>query len=251
MIGSLPVSARGRALFLDVDGTLLEIAESPDAVRVPDRLKELLARLVSQEAGAVALVSGRQLQQLDELFAPYRFAAAGLHGLERRNVQGRYFGVPDSSLATVPAFARARAAMTAFAWHHPELVFEDKESTLALHFRRAPALEEKVAAFVGTLLADLGPAFQLQAGKCVLEIKPAAGSKRTAIEAFMQESPFSGRSPIFIGDDVTDEDGFKAVNALGGDSIRVGAVIATQARWRLPDVRRVIDWLASAVEERT
>src|SRR5262245_14516290 len=121
MDGSLPVSARGRALFLDVDGTLLEIAESPDAVRVPERLKELLARLVSQEAGAVALVSGRQLRQLDELFAPYRFAAAGLHGLERRDAQGSYSGVPDPSLATLPAFARARVAMTSFAWHHPEL----------------------------------------------------------------------------------------------------------------------------------
>jgi trehalose 6-phosphate phosphatase len=249
MDGSLPVSARGRALFLDVDGTLLEIAESPDAVRVPERLKDLLAKLVAREGGAVALVSGRQLRQLDELFAPLKFAAAGLHGLERRDARGRYFGASDPSLATLPAFARARVAMTGFAWHHPELVFEDKGLTLALHFRRAPALESEVAAFVGTLLADLGPSFQLQAGKCVLEIRPATGSKRTAIEAFMKEAPFAGRRPLFVGDDVTDEDGFAAVNALGGDSIRVGPFAGTRARWQLPDVAGVLDWLAAAVEE--
>lgn len=245
---NVPVSAQGRALFLDVDGTLLEIAESPDAVRVPVSLKELLARLVSHEAGAVALVSGRQLLKLDSLFAPLRFPAAGLHGLERRNAEGQIFRFSDASLAALPAFARARAAMTAFAWHHPDLVFEDKGIALGLHYRRAPALEELVTQFVGSLLTDLGPAFHLQAGKCVLEIKPAAGSKRTAIEAFMEEAPFRGRRPVFIGDDVTDEDGFAAVNAFGGDSIRVGQGVATQARALLPDVPSVIAWLARSLD---
>ncbi len=245
--GIVPVSAQGRALFLDVDGTLLEIADSPDAVRVPACLKELLARLVSQEAGAMALVSGRQLVQLDRLFAPQRFAAAGLHGLERRDAQGRYFGSPDASLAVLPAFARARVAMTALALQHPGLFFEDKGLALALHYRRAPALKGLVTQAVDRALVDLGPAFHLQAGKSVLEIKPCTGSKRTAIEAFMQEPPFRGRLPVFVGDDVTDEDGFAAVNALGGDSIRVGPAVATRARWQLPDVPGVLEWLSQSL----
>ncbi len=247
----VPVTARNRALFLDVDGTLLEIADSPDAVRVPAHLKELLARLASQEAGALALVSGRRLTQLDELFAPHRFAAAGLHGVERRDATGEYSRVSHASLAALPGFARARVAMTALAYHHPELLFEDKGLALALHFRRAPALEGEVLTLMNAVLADVGPAFHLQAGKSVLELKPAAGSKRTAIELFMNESPFRGRLPIFVGDDLTDEDGFAAVNAMGGDSIRVGPVAHTVARWHFNDVQQVVAWLSRSLDGET
>jgi len=165
---------------------------------VPACLKELLARLVSQEAGALALVSGRQLIQLDALFAPHRFAAAGLHGLERRDARGIVTTASHAALAASPEFAHARSAIRIFADTHPGLVLEDKGATVALHFRGAPSLESEVTALLAAQLAELGPAFHVQPGKCVLELKPRGASKRTAIETFMAEAPFRGRLPVLL-----------------------------------------------------
>lgn len=239
--------ARERALFLDVDGTLIEHADTPDAVHVPELLKDLLARLASQEAGALALVSGRTIARLDELFAPLHLPAAGLHGLERRDAIGRVFRSPCPATNSSRAYERALVDLHAFAARHAGVLVEDKGLALALHYRRAPELANEAGELMASWLHEFGPAFQLQPGKGVFELKPSTASKRTAIEAFMEEAPFVGRTPIFVGDDATDEDGFEAVNRLGGESIRVGRKAATRARRRLESVSEVTAWLLSSL----
>ena len=228
------------ALFLDVDGTIVEIAESPDAVHVPDALLHALQFASERESGALALVSGRSLADLDKLFSPHRFTAAALHGLERRNAAGCLLR-PAISISSLDG---ARAELHAFAVTHPGLLVEDKGLALALHFRRAQELAPQARVIVERIVASMGPAFHIQPGKCVLEIKPANFTKRTAIEAFMREAPFVGRRPVFVGDDLTDEDGFQAVNAMHGLSVRVGASdYDSAAQYRLSTVAATIQWL--------
>jgi len=239
-LSSLPERQQGWALFLDVDGTLLEIAETPDAVHVPAQLIRTLTDVAQREAGALALISGRSLAQLDRLFAPARFAAAGLHGLERRDAAGSLIRPRQLD----QALNAARQRLAAFVSPHPGLLLEDKGLTLALHYRRAPELEGEVRRVVTALATRLGQGFHVQEGKCVLELKPVGFSKRTAIEAFMREAPFRGRRPVFAGDDVTDEDGFLAVNAMGGYSIRVGNDAPTAAQYRVPNVETLRAWLS-------
>ncbi|MGD9841520.1 MAG: trehalose-phosphatase [Steroidobacteraceae bacterium] len=227
------------ALFLDVDGTLLEIAPAPDLVQVPDALRGILEQVAQRANGALALVSGRSLATLDELFSPSVFPAAGLHGVERRDAVGRITraSADASTLATVSSKLQSLVAA------HPGLLLEDKGGALALHYRAAPELGEMLHKEISLLQQTLAPQLQLKRGKCVLELLPDGHSKRTAIEAFMREPPFAGRTPIFVGDDVTDEDGFAAVNALGGYSVRVGDAPVSVAQYRFPDVSAVIGWL--------
>ena len=227
------------AFFLDVDGTLLDIAEAPDRVHVPPRVVDVLARLAGSFGGAVALVSGRPIADLDRLLSPLRLPCAGLHGAERRDARGelRRHGMDG-------ALDAARTALSSFCAAHPGTLLEDKGAALALHYRLAPAAESQARRAVGRALAGLGPAFALQEGKCVLEIKPAGSSKAHAIEEFMAEAPFAGRVPVFAGDDVTDEDGFRAVNRLGGLSVRVGGDGRTAATSALGSVDEVIGWLS-------
>jgi trehalose 6-phosphate phosphatase len=233
------------ALFLDVDGTLLELAATPEGVVVPDRLKSLLIQLSQRMEGAIALISGRTIQNLDELFAPETFCAAGIHGAERRGPSG------DIHHASIDrdALRQAHAALSAYADMHEGLLIEDKGSALALHYRLAPHLERDAFARVASVLDRLGSEYVLQTGKCVYEIRPAAWNKGSAVREFMKAHPFAGRVPIYVGDDVTDEHGFAAVNALGGLSVRVGSSAttgaATCARYRLDDVAAVHRWLAA------
>jgi trehalose 6-phosphate phosphatase len=243
--GNVRRGSRAPALFLDVDGTLLELAATPGVVRVPAELGELLARLGEQYRGALALVSGRRLLDLERLFAPRRFAAAGLHGLERRDAAGRIVSVALAGSVNGLDYARRRIA--AVVAREPRLTLEDKGLALALHFRAAPELAAIAENCLGELADELGPEFHVQQGKFVLELKPASASKGSAITAFMAEPPFRGRRPIFIGDDLTDEDGFAAVNALGGESIRVGPPGESAARARLDGVGDVIAWLNRAL----
>lgn len=229
------------ALFLDVDGTLLEIATAPDAVRVPASLRNTLELAAARQQGALALISGRKLAELDRLFAPAVFPAAGQHGFERRDAQGRITRFPVDAQRLNPA----RHILTLLVERHPGLLLEDKGSGLALHYRQAPQLENSLQQLMQELLISLTPYFQLKPGKCVLELTPAICSKRTAIEAFMTEAPFAGRIPVFVGDDITDEDGFAAVNAVGGYSVRVGADQPqhTAAQHHFGSVSAVIAWL--------
>ncbi len=232
--------AHGIALFLDVDGTLVEIEREPGAVHVPERLCQILRDLLRATGGALALVSGRTLAELDRLFAPLRLSAAGLHGLERRNLRTEVVRArPDPAILEA-----ARAQLAGFAERHPGVLLEDKGLTLALHYRNAPTQQGAATAAAEAAVAASQGGLVLLRGKMVLELKPPGCDKGQAIAAFMDEPPFAGRQPVFAGDDVTDEAGFDVVNAQGGVTIRIGADAApTVARHAQPDVDAMHSWL--------
>ena len=235
----LPTPSPDWAVFLDVDGTLVEIAARPELAQPTPRVRRLMSRLASTVGGAVALVSGRSIAGLDELFAPLVLPAAGLHGLERRDANG----CVHFASRTEGRLHGVKTELMAFAENHGGLLIEDKGMTLALHYRGAPHLERAAQEKIGELAATLGDEFQIQRGKMVLELRPSGHNKGTAISEFMQESPFAGRTPVFVGDDVTDEAGFDVVNRLGGHSVRVGVDASSTARWRAGDVEEVLTWL--------
>jgi trehalose 6-phosphate phosphatase len=229
------------ALFLDVDGTLLEIAATPQAVSVPDHLRERLRTLLLATGGAVALVSGRAIADLDSLFAPLRLPSAGLHGFEHRGAAGAYRRRAAPSTA---ALESARGSMLYLARQHPGLAVEDKRFALALHYRDAPQLEQTALAAMLEIAARTRGELELQRGKMVVELRPAGATKAQAVAAFLAEAPFRGRMPIFIGDDLTDEPAFELVNRLGGLSAVVNAARPSAALARLTDVAAVRGWLA-------
>ncbi len=226
------------ALFLDVDGTLVEIAPQPQLVVLSADLRAVLMRLQGALGGALALVSGRTIADVDRLCAPLRLPVAGQHGIERRDAQGQHH-----VLQHVDAdFERARAWLARQVEAHPGLLLEDKGLSLALHYRNAPQLAEEVQGWMARVMERLQGRYHLQAGKMVMEIRPAGIDKGQAIAAFMNESPFRGRHAVFCGDDLTDEDGFAMIERLGGLSIKVGAG-PSRARLRLPDPAAVAQWL--------
>lgn len=240
----MPPFAADWAFFLDVDGTLLEYAARPQDVRVGPELLDLLARLHEATDGAIALVSGRSVEDLDQLFAPLALPLAGQHGTERRSAGRaiRRFAPPLEKLG------RAAAALVRLTAAHSGLVLENKGMTLALHYRLAPGLRVLVEREMRTLAADLGDAFELQTGKFVMEIKPSGKDKGSAIAELAADAPFAGRRPVFIGDDLTDEPGFEVVNRIGGHSVKVGPGI-TRARWHLFDAAAVRRWLSAYAAE--
>lgn len=228
------------ALFLDVDGTLLELAATPDEVIVPASLGPLLAQISEMVGGALALISGRMLSGIDALFAPLRLPAAGLHGFERRD----FAGVVHRQAAPAAAeMARARRQLRQYAAQRAALLLEDKGSALALHFRAAPDLAEEAEARVRAVARDSGD-FSVLCGRMVVELRPAGATKGSALAAFMREPPFRHRYPVMVGDDVTDEDAFEWVNAAGGVSVGVGIERPTAASVRLASVDQVHGWLA-------
>jgi len=241
-IDRVPPNAADWAFFLDVDGTLLEHAEHPHGVRVGAEHRHLLQGLQRATSGAVALISGRSVADLDQLFAPLDFAAAGQHGIERRSIDGAV----HRHTASLEHLGHAAAQIVQLTAAHAALVFENKGLTLALHYRQAPELRELVASEMQRIAVELGDEFELQAGKFIYEIKPSGKDKGTAIAEFMQETPFAGRVPVFAGDDLTDEYGFAHVEASGGHSIKVGPG-ETHARWRLAHDFAVRRWLAEYV----
>jgi trehalose 6-phosphate phosphatase len=216
------------AYFLDVDGTLLDIKPRPEDVVADAGLCALLTELTAAAQGALALVSGRKIEDLDRIFAPLIFPAAGLHGAEIRYADGSRKAPPDGTMDKV------RQPLADFVAAHPALRLEDKGAALAVHFRQAPDLAEAVLTFVGALAERNG--LFMQEGKMVAELKEARHDKGQGIAALLAKSPFSGRMPVFIGDDMTDENGFSFVNAQGGISVRAGPPwAATQARYELRD----------------
>jgi trehalose 6-phosphate phosphatase len=238
--------ANDLAFFLDVDGTLLEMAPTPDAVVVDQELLVMLRALVFGSGGAVALVSGRAIAALDELFKPLVLPCAGLHGFERRSASGTYTRRP---LPPGNLLNEAREALTRLVVQHPDLLLEDKRFSLALHYRQAPHLESLVNERVAALAAALSPHFELQRGRCVAEIRPAQANKATAVAEFMQEEPFRGRRPLCLGDDLTDEYAFEWVNAAGGLSIAVGTERESHATAHLHSVAAARLWLHRLVAQ--
>lgn len=230
------------ALFLDFDGTLVEIAPSPEDVKIDRRLPEALDVLRQRLGGALALVSGRPVGLLDEMMAPYRFDAAGLHGAQIR------LGDADAPLAAPSkALHTALRAMVRFANSNVGVIIEDKRQSVALHWRLAPALADEALALMEKIAADIGPSMRLQRGKAVAELVPATASKGGAIDWLLQQEGYVGRTPVFIGDDITDEDGFAAVNAANGLSIRIGGG-DTCARHRLASPTALHHVLLAAAE---
>ena len=219
---SLPdsLAATRYALFLDLDGTLVEIAARPEEVVADAALLDLLRLLRRTSGGAVALISGRTLEDLDRITAPERFAAAGLHGFERRGAHGNTTRAPRPSLGKL---AEVRAALQRLVQQHPQLLLEEKGDALALHYRQAPHLQAEVERAIEALRDLPAGGLRIQHGRRVVEVTPAGVSKATAVAEFMSEEPFQGRVPIYVGDDLTDECAFEWVNARDGLSVSVNA----------------------------
>ncbi|WP_374665202.1 trehalose-phosphatase [Ramlibacter sp.] len=236
----LPIALSGdAALFLDFDGTLVDIAAAPEAVRVPPGLVASLGRLADRLDGALALVSGRPVSELDTLLAPLRLPAAGVHGAERRDASGHLARIasPDAALAEVAAAAAALSA------RHPALRVEHKRGAIALHYRQAPDLAQLCHRTLAKVVAG-APGLRLQQGKQVVEALAGSVDKGRAVRDFLDEPPFRGRRPVYIGDDHTDEAGFAAAQAAGGLGFKVGDG-PSAARGRIPDPDAVRQALAA------
>ncbi|MFB2552548.1 trehalose-phosphatase [Ensifer soli] len=205
------------ALFLDVDGTLLDLAATPDGVVLPPGLADDLDALAGKLGGALALVTGRSIAFVDALFSPRRFPVAGLHGSERRSSDGTRHESPLTG-----RFLRLKQAISARAGAWDGVLVEDKHAAIAVHYRLAPDRQADVEALMLGAAAEAGPGWTLQRGKMVAEIRPSQADKGAAVNAFLEDGPFRGRAPFVIGDDVTDEAMFDVANARGGLSVRVG-----------------------------
>ena len=216
------------AYFFDVDGTLLELRRRPEEVVADEHLRGLLTRLQAAAGGAVALVSGRSITDLDRIFDPLTLPAAGLHGADIR--------FPDGSRQAARAglMDEVRPVVAAFTSAHAGIWLEDKGATLAIHFRERPELAGEVLAFLSQF--QQGRDLAVQEGKMVVELKSAAHDKGTAIKTLLGCHPFEGRRPVFVGDDLTDEHGFAEVQRSGGVAIRIGVPdVPTEARLHIPN----------------
>ena len=211
------------ALFLDFDGTVVDIAPRPDAVHVPEPLIGHLRWLHEYLGGAVALISGRPIEQIDAFLKPLALPAAGVHGAERRGADGKVVLLSTHPLEVVEAAALALVRQDS------RLRVETKRGSVALHYRQAPERESECIAAMQRAVED-SPGLTLLRGKMVVEAKPGGASKGAAIEAFMAEPPFAGRTPVFVGDDITDEVGFATVQRMKGLGVKVGdgATVAWQ-----------------------
>jgi trehalose 6-phosphate phosphatase len=237
-------SAAECALFLDIDGTLLDLADTPDGIMVPPALPQQLDALSRKLDGAVALVTGRALGYADQLFAPYQFPIAGLHGAELRRPDG---GIIKAK--TTVQFEELKTDLRKATEGFAGVLIEDKGAAVAAHYRLAPKRQVELEPLMEAFLAKAGENWTLQRGKMVLEIRPASADKGHAVETFLSQAPFVGRRPIAIGDDITDEAMFHVANRLGGYSIRVGAPLSgTAAQLTMPTsvaLRELIAHLAA------
>jgi trehalose 6-phosphate phosphatase len=237
------IDPTGFAIFLDIDGTLLDIAATPHDVRVPPALRKTLATLQERTSGAIALVSGRSLSDIDLIFAPLKLSAVGGHGAEIRvGANGKANGVQSRFLDR-----KTRSRLIEVAEVDEGVIMEDKGYSVALHYRLAPdkkrAIEDAVAAICGELPAGT---VEILPGKAVIEIKKSGFNKGTALRALMTQQPFAGRKPIFIGDDVTDEAAFAVVPEFDGLAISVGRMVpgVAQRFETAGDVRRWLERIA-------
>ena len=234
----LPGTEDRWALFLDVDGTLLEFADRPDDVRVEPALYALLAELYAYLDGALALVSGRSLANLDALFGAPPWAMAGLHGLQLRHADGERRETRVSGSRRTLVLHAAESLAREF----PGVLVENKDLAVALHCRTAPAQFDALREALDGMMPGL-PGYELQAGNLVLELKPAGMDKGKALTELLERAPFAGRLPVYLGDDLTDEHGFAATNLENGISVRVGEREPTLAQYTLSGPSSAQAWL--------
>jgi trehalose 6-phosphate phosphatase len=233
------------AILLDIDGTLLDLVPTPREVWVPPGLSKTLNRLLDRTSGAIALVSGRSLNDIDLIFAPEQFPAVGGHGAEIRLSQD------NEAVAThaPPMDKELKRRLAAIAKLSPGILLEDKGYSLALHYRLAPHAEKAIYAAVSLIRADLPNApIEVMPGKCVCEIKHSGFSKATAVRELMTHEPFKGRRPLFVGDDVTDESVFAIMPDLGGLAFSVGRR-AKGVAGHFDDPGDVRAWLAHLLDD--
>jgi trehalose 6-phosphate phosphatase len=235
---------KGHALYLDVDGTILDLAPRPDAVEVPAWMVPLLQRLSDKLGGALAFVSGRSIEDIDQLFAPLKLPTVGVHGGEIRTPDGRITvqdGLSGQLSHVLPMLHQAIG-------HMPGVLLENKRSAIALHYRNAPERGREVLKLAELAAAGMGTDFSVLVGKCVVELRPRHLNKGAGLQRLMEYEPFRGRTPIFAGDDTTDEDAFEVVNRLGGISVRVGEPQPTAATCQLADPEQLRQWLRQVTE---
>jgi trehalose 6-phosphate phosphatase len=243
LIASIISEPERYALFFDIDGTLIDLAETPDAIKVPNGLADDLAALSRHLNGALALVTGRALSFADTLFSPHQFPIAGLHGTERRLLDGTVLRSEPT-----PEFLDVKERLTTIPDSFPGVLVEDKGAAIAVHFRQVPELANHLGEAMRMALSKAGEGYELQHGKMVLEIRPDSADKGRALEAYLCDAPFAGRIPIAFGDDLTDEAMFKLVNRMGGISFHVGSrTDETEARKRLSRPQAVRDMIATIV----
>ena len=246
--GPIPVVARpphglrpeSCAFFLDLDGTLLELAPHPDDVRADTPLLDLLRALGQRSGGALALISGRSIATLDTLLQPLQLPASGLHGFERRNAAG---AAVQRELPNPRALEEARRLLRELVAQEPRLVVEDKGVALAMQYRQVPQFETEAVSAVTAIANRMRGGLRVQRGRMVIELAPGAVTKATAVAEFTCEEPFKGRLPVYVGDDCTDEPAFAWVNAAGGISVAVDVTPPTNARTRLGSVAEARSWL--------
>ncbi len=239
LASELPASPDGWAFFLDFDGTLIDIAPTPEAVVIPPGLADMLTRLASRADGALALVSGRPMASLDRFLAPARLPSAGIHGAEMRFADGHEEALTGVDLAAV------RRRMAELVARHPQLLVEEKSVSTTIHFRARPDLGDEVEAAVRASVAG-DPRLAVQPGKMMVEVHVAGADKGAALTRFMAGPPFAGRRPLAVGDDLTDEHMFRIATGMGGLAVRVGADDReTAATVGLADTLSVRAWLSN------
>jgi trehalose 6-phosphate phosphatase len=234
-----PLTAEN-CLFLDLDGTLLALRDDPATIHADAELLALMQGCAKRVGGALAVVSGRPISDIDACFAPLRFAAAGIHGVERRGVDGATTVLPCGDAQLRDVARRLQQAMREM----PQSQLEDKGASLALHWRRAPQYAAALRQLARDTLEELGSGYRLLDGNCVVELLPRVANKGDAVQAFLGEPPFLGRRPVYVGDDTTDLPGFAAARAGGGYGIAVGDRVS--ADYHFDDVAQVRDWLAGS-----
>lgn len=241
---SLPDQADPRhyAFFFDFDGTLADIAEHPEDVAITRETRRVLERLLDASSGAVAIITGRDIVSIDRFLAPLKLPIAGVHGLMRRDANGHLHS-PEFDMSALKAIENE---LQSLAEKEGGLLLERKHGAIALHYRQRPELEKACIETMERVAARSGN-IELRRGKMVIEAIGCQTDKGAAIEHFLQEAPFRGRTPFFAGDDLTDEDGFALLNELDGISVKVGPG-ETKARYRTENRETLLSWLNSLLE---
>lgn len=232
---------RDASLFLDFDGTLVDIAPTPDAVLVSQELTSLLARLRQRLDCRVAILTGRSAATIDQLISPVALAVGGHHGLETRAV-----GQPNSTMERPDVLDSVVSELRRLERDHPGVLVEDKPLGVALHYRQAPDARDACRRAVQDVARRTG--LEVQPGKMVFELKPQGANKGDALRAMMAEPPFAGSLPIVLGDDLTDEPAFVAAQDMGGSGIIVGERTPTRAQFRIASVDEALTWLKQSCE---